>query len=190
MKRSIKIILIIAVLILAAGAAVWFAKEAGSSNAQVSDFGFKDIGEFATEECILKIVETSDNSKEIFGWKVFKSYFVFSYDATVKAGIDFGEIEVNVDDVTKTINVNMPKAKIFDVSIDNDSLTIYQEKHNALNPITLDDFNDAQADLKEKALKEAEEKGILELAEDNAENYIINLIRSSSNLKDYVVVVK
>lgn len=189
MKKGLKIILSVIVVCLIVFFAIWIAKGNDSSDSEIIDFGFKDIGELATEECFTKIVETSKNSKKLFGIEFAKKYFVFSYDATIKAGIDFSKIEVNIDKISKTINVNMPKAEIFDVSIDNDSLEIYVEDNSIFNPISLDDMNNAQKELKAKAIREAKAKGILDLAEKNAKTYIFSFINSVSNLEGYVVVI-
>ena len=48
-------------------------------------------------------------------------YYV-SYDATVKAGIDFEQVEISVDDTAKIISVKLPEVKITDITVDIESM--------------------------------------------------------------------
>lgn len=43
-------------------------------------------------------------------------------EATVKAGIDFGHVEISVDDETKIISVKLPEIKITDITVDIESM--------------------------------------------------------------------
>ena len=52
----------------------------------------------------------------------------------------------------------------------------YDEKNNIFNPIDTDEINDAQEDLKEKMIQNAKDKGILDMAKDNAEKTLTSLL--------------
>ena len=151
--------------------------------------GLTDIGELATEEYFFTRVETYDSSKNIKGFKVpfTTSRFVYSYDGTVKAGIDFTGIEVEKDDLKKTITVILPASHILDCSIDPDSFEVYDEKRSVFNPVSISDYNDSLEEMIEAAKEDALEKGVLERADSNAELLIKNLIMSTYDVDDYYI---
>ncbi len=151
--------------------------------------GLTDIGELATEEYFFTRVETYDSSKNIKGFKVpfTTSRFVYSYDGTVKAGIDFTGIEVEKDDLKKTITVILPASHILDCSIDPDSFEVYDEKRSVFNPVSISDYNDSLEEMIEAAKEDAMEKGVLERADSNAELLIKNLIMSTYDVDDYYI---
>ncbi len=151
--------------------------------------GLTDIRELATEEYFFTRVETYDSSKNIKGFKVpfTTSRFVYSYDGTVKAGIDFTGIEVEKDDLKKTITVILPASHILDCSIDPESFEVYDEKRSVFNPVSITDYNDSLEEMIEAAKEDALEKGILERADSNAELLIKNLIMSTYDVDDYYI---
>lgn len=153
--------------------------------------GLTDIGELATEEYFFTRVETYDSSKNIKGFKVpfTTSRFVYSYDGTVKAGIDFTGIEVEKDDLKKTITVTLPASRILDCSIDTDTFEVYDEKNSVFNPINITDYNDSLDEMIDAATEDAIEKGVLERADSNAKLLIKNLIMSTYDVDDFYIDV-
>ena len=160
------------------------------SESEVIELSFEDIGELATEEYYMTIVQETENAKQIFGLNWAKNKLIYSYDVTVKAGINFEEIKAETDMVGKTITLIVPEAEILDVTLDNNSFKVYLEKNNAVNPIRAEDVNTSQINVKESAEQTAVERGILEKAAENAEMLLLNFVRNTSNLKDYTVVIK
>ena len=154
--------------------------------------GLNDIGELATEEYYFTRVETYDSSKNIKGFKVpfTTSRFVYSYDGMVKAGIDFTAIEVEKDDLKKTITVKLPASQILDCSIDPDTFEVYDEKKSVFNPIHISDYNDSLDEMLEAAKADAIEKGVLERADSNAELLIKNMVKSAYDVDDYYIDVR
>lgn len=154
--------------------------------------GLNDIGELATEEYYFTRVETYDSSKNIKGFKVpfTTSRFVYSYDGMVKAGIDFTAIEVEKDDLKKTITVKLPASQILDCSIDPDTFEVYDEKNSVFNPIHISDYNDSLDEMLEAAKADAIEKGVLERADSNAELLIKNMVKSAYDVDDYYIDVR
>ena len=61
-----------------------------------------------------------------------------SYDATVKAGIDFDQVEISVDDETKIISVKLPEIKITDITVDIESMDYIFINDNANTETSLD----------------------------------------------------
>ena len=82
----------------------------------------------------------------------------------------------------------MPEIEITDITIDNDSFKIMDESNNIFNSISIDDLNDAQKELKKKMKESAVEKGVLDIAKNNAETLLSEMLKSSTG--DYDVKVE
>lgn len=150
-----------------------------------------DIGELATEEYSFTQVETYDSQKERKGIKIpfTKTSFVYSYDGTIKAGIDFGKVQVTKDGVEKLVVITLPKAEILSTEIDYDSFQVYDEKTSIFNPVSVTDVNDSNADLVDRAVEKALDKGVLKKAEDNAKTVVKEFVEKVGNLDGYDVKV-
>lgn len=100
-------------------------------------------------------------------------YYV-SYEAKVKAGIDFEQIDIEVDNENKVITVQLPAIKINDVNVDIASLDYIFENDRA-NTATVSE--QAYKKCIEDATNESNsESDIYELAEENARNIVEALI--------------
>ena len=64
-------------------------------------------------------------------------YFLLKYNGYLKAGVDFSRVKVNING--ENVHVSMPRAQIFDVVIDENSVKVYDESENAFNPIKISD---------------------------------------------------
>lgn len=100
-------------------------------------------------------------------------YYV-SYNAKVKAGIDFEKVEITVDNEKKVIAVKLPEIKITDVNVDITSLD-YIFENNKANTSTVSEqaYKKCIEDVKNES---SNENAIYELAEQNAHNIIEALI--------------
>ena len=76
-----------------------------------------NISDLSTYEAIYNGVATMKNTEN----QEQVDYYV-SYEATVKAGINFEELEINVDKDKKIVTVNLPEIKITDTTVDISSL--------------------------------------------------------------------
>lgn len=153
------------------------------------ELGLKNIGELSTQAGYYTNVQVISDYREVFGVDIpfTQNKYIFSYDGIVKAGVNFSEIEVNVDDITKTIVVTLPEIKILSNEIDEESLEVYDETKNIFNPLKLDDINLAFVTLKERAQENAIENGILENAQVNAENLVKGFLQGMFDLSKYAV---
>ncbi len=70
-----------------------------------------------------------------------KKGFTMKYTATVKAGIDFSKIEVDVN--SKTVVVTIPETEIQSVNVDSNSIDFYDESHALFNWSSKDDVTTA-----------------------------------------------
>lgn len=114
---------------------------------------------------IAKVVN-EENSEKV-------DYYV-SYDAKVKAGIDFEKIEITVDNENKVISVKLPEIEITDVNVDITSLDYIFENDKA-NTSTVSEqaYKKCIEDVRNES---SSENAIYELAEQNAQNIIEALV--------------
>lgn len=114
---------------------------------------------------IAKVTE-KDNPEKI-------NYYV-SYDAKVKAGVDFEKVDITVDTEEKNITVKLPEIEITDVNVDITSLD-YIFVDNKANTATVSE--EAYKKCIEDVTNESNtENAIYELAEQNAQNIVEALI--------------
>lgn len=105
-----------------------------------------------------------------------KKSFLLSYDGTVSAGIkDLTQAEIK-DNGDGTITVKLPEIVVFDTTVDNNSMVVYDENNNLVNKLTLKDYNDAMIRIKDKIKAEAIENGLVSKAKANAETIIRGML--------------
>lgn len=149
------------------------------NDVQVIKEKLEEAAELNTGSYLCTDVITSADSKKFKDWKIpfTKKSFVMRYDGVVKAGIK-NLAQAEVSRKGKTIVIKLPQVEITEVKIDNDSFMQLDESNNIFNPITAEDVNKAQKDLKEKMRRKAEEKGILDIAKSNAEALISGMVKN------------
>lgn len=120
-----------------------------------------------------------NDSKKIMNLPIpfTEKYFLLKYNGYIKAGVDFERIKVDVNENDKSVHVVMPKAKILDVVIDENSIKVYNESDNAFNPIRISEYNDAMKREKNIMRKDAFDIGILEDANRQAKLAITSLLQ-------------
>jgi len=149
-----------------------------------------DIGELATAEYIYTISSVTEKpNKELIGLEIpfTSSKIIYSYEGTVKAGIDFVDIKIDVKESNKMIYIGLPDSTILSSEVDNESLIIYDEKNNPLNKFSFSELNIAIVDIKEKAEETAIEKGLLVRAQENGQSIIRSTVESFYGLEEYSV---
>ena len=161
MKMIYKVIAaVLCVALIAAGAvAVSHAlmPQRAEAKTTVNDIEGKirNIGELSTAEYVYKISGMIDkNGLTLPGNIVItSSKVIYSYEGTIKAGIQFGEIQVDINTVQSPakVYVHLPEAEIFSNELDNNSLEIYDEKYSNFNKVSFSDINQSQAECKERA---------------------------------------
>jgi len=108
-----------------------------------------------------------------------RSDFLMVYEATVRAGIDLKNVDVQKDKINKIVWVIIPKAEILDVKVNAKNITYYDEKFSLFNFDSKEDSNRAIAEAEEDAKKKVANMGILKMADDQAEALITGLLRDS-----------
>lgn len=145
------------------------------------------IGSLDTAEYNYTHVESFKSKRTIAGHDIplTQTSFIYSYDGTITAGIDFAQIEIQVMEEEKEIEVTIPQASIHTSSVDKDSFALYDESNNIFNPISVQDVTVSLKDMEEKEKKKALKEGILDKAERNAISMIDNIIKAIDINQEY-----
>lgn len=128
-----------------------------------------NVSELNTFTAVYNGVTAVENAK-----KPEKIDYYVSYNAHVKAGLEFSRIQFGVDEKDKIITVKMPAIQINETSVDMESLDfIFNNDKANKSAVTQEAYKACVADVKEEV---AQEHVILELAQENAEKVITALI--------------
>ncbi|WP_195990196.1 DUF4230 domain-containing protein [Clostridium sp. D53t1_180928_C8] len=100
-------------------------------------------------------------------------YYV-SYMSRVNAGIDFGQVKIDVNHDNKIITATIPEIKIMDINVDITSLDYFFYNKKANNEtVSQEAYKSCLEDVKKEV---SEKEDIYELAEENAKNILKALI--------------
>lgn len=184
-KKAIGVI----VVIVAVGAIAFGVGSQLTMKTDTVELGFKDIGELATQAAYCTQIGYIDDARDIYGITIpfTQSKYIYSYDCIIKAGYDFGSIEISVDEENKTISVTLPEVKILSNEIDLDSFEVYHESESVFNKITLTEENQNLQQLRDDAQKNAIDNGLYENARENAEVLINAHLEQLFDLEEYTV---
>lgn len=105
-----------------------------------------------------------------------QKFFLVKFDGLIKSGIDMQEIELDINSETNSAVITLPEAEIMQNSIDERSLIVYDQSMNILNPIKIEDYNNAIAQEKDDMERKAIENGILEQSQTQAEMLLTSLL--------------
>lgn len=140
--------------------------------------------EIITESTLEKIINVSDLStfeavyngiaKVMNEKKQEQVDYYVSYNAKIKAGINFENIDITIDNQLKTVTVTLPEVKITDINVDITSLDYIFENENANTPTVSEQAY-------KKCIEDVENESdnasvIYEIAEQNAHNIVEALI--------------
>ncbi len=182
------------VVVVCVAAVVIVSMLTGQKGAKVEsrtvDFGLKNVGKLVTQEGYYTNVQVISDNKKIgnFTIPLTTSKAIYSYSGKVTAGLDFEQIEVDVNEKDKIVRVTLPEVEFFDVVIDNDSFKLYDERQSIFTPLSVEDVNNAQSELSAEVKQTATEQGLLDAAGTNAEMLITGIISSTIDLTQYSIV--
>lgn len=154
-----------------------------------TSLGLKDIGELATQSAYFTTVQTISKSRNVFGWEVpgTQGNYVYSYDGVIKAGIDFKDIEMELDDNNHIIKIRFPEFKILSTEIKDDSFILYNDGANLFTSLKLEDVAISNSELKNAANESALKNGIIDNARINAEALIKGFLAGTYDLSVYTI---
>ena len=191
-KKSIvkaKLIALIAVIVIALGAGLYFGKSL-SSESRITKLGFEDMGELATQAAYCTMVEDTEAARDLFGVEIpfTQSRLIYSYDVIVRAGLDFEQIEWSVDDPNKVIEVKLPEIKVLNSELDTESFKLYLEDESIFRRISMEENNDSMFEMEENACRQAVGNGLLDEARANAEAILRSFFAGVYDLEKYEIV--
>ena len=184
-----KLIALIAVIVIALGAGLYFGKSL-SSESRITKLGFEDMGELATQAAYCTMVEDTEAARDLFGVEIpfTQSRLIYSYDVIVRAGLDFEQIEWSVDEPNKVIEVKLPEIKVLNSELDTESFKLYLEDESIFRRISMEENNDSMIEMEENARRQAVGNGLLGEARANAEAILRSFFAGVYDLEKYEIV--
>ena len=155
--------------------------------------GISNIGKLCTAEYHFTHVESFEDTMYLSTGKLkipgTNSYFIYSYDGKIMAGVDFESVTVVKDDESRSIRVILPEPEIISSSVDPDSFKLYDEKNSIFNRYGVEEVADSFADMLKAEEDKAKKDGLLIEARDNARLLVENFVRAGYNVGDYSIQV-
>ena len=149
--------------------------------------GLANMGFLITQEYYFTQVEKYTKEKTFLKFITSQSEFMYSYDGTVLAGVDFEKIQIERDEDRSAIIVVMPASEIRTVTIDKNTFRIYSEKDSLWNPLKLEDYNISLVEFESAAKEKALASGILERSDEQARTLVQQFIGNLPNTDGYTV---
>lgn len=189
--KNIIVIVVIAVVFFFVGKVWPSGEEPTAITSDLLSQQIQGISELASVEYNYTNMGKYENQATFYGWKVpfTTKSFILSYDGKIKAGIDMSLVEVHMSG--KNINISIPEAKILSHEIDEKSIEVFDETKNIFNQISITDYNQFAIDQKESMENKAKEKGLLEEAQNKAQETIKTFVESMYSSDDeYKIEIK
>ncbi len=157
---------------------------------ETTRFALRDLGELATQEALMTRVHSMSDSRQLFGitWPGTRRVLIFSYDISVRAGLDFGQVAFEADPQARTVTVTLPAARVLEASVVPDSYQVYEESGNKFNAWHSEDFAGAMDTMLREGREYAVAQGILDKARDNAETLIRGFLASAYPAGEYTYI--
>ena len=193
---DIKFIIAVIIIILLCAVLVYTRKEAKSnyvSDEKITEIGFENIGELATQSVTTTTVRVETKDLKLFNVSIplTQSKYIYTYNTTIKAGINFSDVKWQLgdtDDTSHNIYVDIPEVKTLSADIDLDSFKVLHEENNIFSPITLTEHNDSLVQLRENALSDAINSGLYDRALDNAKTILTSFISQVYPSNEYSII--
>lgn len=193
---DIKFIIAVIIIILLCAVLVYTRKEAKSnyvSDENITEIGFENIGELATQSVTTTTVRVETKDLKLFNVSIplTQSKYIYTYNTTIKAGINFSDVKWQLgdtDDTSHNIYVDIPEVKTLSADIDLDSFKVLHEENNIFSPITLTEHNDSLIQLRENALSDAINSGLYDRALDNAKTILTSFISQVYPSNEYNII--
>ena len=193
---DIKFIIAVIIIILLCAVLVYTRKEAKSnyvSDEKITEIGFENIGALATQSVTTTTVRVVTKDLKLFNVSIplTQSKYIYTYNTTIKAGINFSDVKWQLgdtDDTSHNIYVDIPEVKTLSADIDLDSFKVLHEENNIFSPITLTEHNDSLIQLRENALSDAINSGLYDRALDNAKTILTSFISQVYPSNEYNII--
>ena len=151
------------------------------------------LSELVTAKYFYRNATRQEGSKtRLWGWTMPFSdiSLLAAYDGTIKAGIDFNQIKIDVNESQKVITVTLPPSKITDNNIPQETINVLEVKNNLFNETTFNDYNQFISAEKDVMEEKAIEQGILVEANNEAQATIKAFLSLVPGMNNYKLTVK
>lgn len=128
-----------------------------------------NVSDLSTFQAVYNGITTVYNEED-----AEKVDFHVSYEAIISAGIDFEQVDIEVNEDEKKVMVTIPEVNITDINVDITTLDyIFENSKANVSTVSERAYKAAEADAKTETEKE---EAIFELAEKNAQNILTALL--------------
>lgn len=151
------------------------------------------VSELVTQQYIYTNADRGEYNKTwLWGWDMpfsDKSLLV-KYDGTIKAGIDLSDVQVDVNEDTRTVTVTLPGSKVTDNNVPQNTILVYETRDGLFNKVTIDDSNALISKGKEAMEAKAIERGLLDEADKQAQTLIRTFLTMMPGMDSYKLEIK
>lgn len=137
--------------------------------------------------------DTYENTKELFGKKIpfTTDKVVFTYDGTVSVGVNLAEVDYEIDNENKIIDITLPKIGIIANEIDTSSFEFPFISDSIFNSTDMSDYVKLVDQLKKaKGEKVLNDKEFMDSAKENTQTVLKSFLTSADATKEYKVNFK
>lgn len=137
--------------------------------------------------------DTYENAKKIFGKKIplTTDRVVFTYDGTVSVGVNLAEVDYEIDNENKTIDITLPKLGIIANEIDTSSFEFPFMSDSIFNATDMSDYVELVDQLKKaKAEKVLNDTEFMDSAKEKTQKVLKSFLTSAEDTKQYQVNFK
>ena len=116
--------------------------------------------------------------------------FIVAYDGRIKAGIDIGKTQIDIDEAARAITIALPKSEIISHETFEDTLVVLDETNNVFNPISIENYNEFVSEQKDGMEKKAIERGLLTNADAEAKRMVQSFLSQIPGIDTYQLTIQ
>lgn len=116
--------------------------------------------------------------------------FIVAYDGRIKAGIDIGKAQIDIDEAARAITIALPKSEIISHETFEDTLVVLDETNNVFNPISIENYNEFVSEQKDSMEKKAIERGLLTNADAEAKRMVQSFLSQIPGIDTYKLTIQ
>lgn len=116
--------------------------------------------------------------------------FIVAYDGRIKAGIDIGKAQIDIDEAARAITIALPKSEIISHETFEDTLVVLDETNNVFNPISIENYNEFVSEQKDSMEKKAIERGLLTNADAEAKLMVQSFLSQIPGIDTYKLTIQ
>ena len=116
--------------------------------------------------------------------------FIVAYDGRIKAGIDIGQTQIDIDEDARAITIALPKSEIISHETFEDTLVVLDETNNVFNPISIENYNEFVSAQKDSMEEKAIERGLLTNADVEAKLMVQSFLSQIPGIDTYQLTIQ